>query len=51
VPGLERDDWALPDPKGRPVDEVRAIRDDIRGRVAALVGARGWGLNTGVHLR
>jgi arsenate reductase (thioredoxin) len=42
VPGLERDDWALPDPKGRPMDEVRAIREDIRGRVATLVAARGW---------
>jgi len=42
VPGLERDDWALPDPKGRPLDEVRSIRDDIRARVAALVEARGW---------
>ena len=31
MPGVERDDWALPDPKGRPVEEVRAIRDDIRG--------------------
>jgi arsenate reductase len=29
VPGVERDDWALPDPKGRPLDEVRAIRDDV----------------------
>jgi arsenate reductase (thioredoxin) len=43
VPGVERDDWALPDPKGRPVEEVRAIRDDIRGRVAAMIAARGWG--------
>jgi arsenate reductase (thioredoxin) len=42
VPGVERDDWALPDPKGRPVEEVRAIRDDIRARVSALIGARGW---------
>jgi len=42
VPGLERDDWALPDPKGRPLDEVRSIRDDIRARVAALLEARGW---------
>jgi arsenate reductase (thioredoxin) len=42
VPGLERDDWALPDPKGRPVEEVRAIRDDIRARVSALIGDRGW---------
>ena len=42
VPGLERDDWNLPDPKGRPVAEVRAIRDEIRTRVAALVATRGW---------
>jgi len=43
VPGVERADWALPDPKGRPVEEVRTIRDDIRARVAALVASRGWG--------
>jgi arsenate reductase len=42
VPGVERADWALPDPKGRPIAEVRVIRDDIRARVAALVEARGW---------
>jgi arsenate reductase (thioredoxin) len=42
VPGVERDDWALPDPLGRPIEEVRAIRDDIRARVAALVEAHGW---------
>lgn len=30
-------DWALPDPKDRPIDEVRAIRDDIARRVEALV--------------
>ena len=37
VPGLHRDDWPLPDPKGRPLDEVRAIRDDIRNRVITLL--------------
>jgi len=42
VPGVERDDWALADPKGRPLEEVRAIRDDIRTRVAALIEVRGW---------
>jgi arsenate reductase (thioredoxin) len=43
VPGVERADWALPDPKGRPLEEVRAIRDEIKARVAALVESRGWG--------
>ena len=43
VPGVERDDWALADPAGRPLEEVRAIRDEIRARVAALVESRGWG--------
>jgi arsenate reductase len=42
VPGLQTDDWPLPDPKGRPLDEVRATRDAIRSRVDALVRARGW---------
>ncbi|MGE5362111.1 MAG: arsenate reductase ArsC [Bacteroidales bacterium] len=42
VPGVERDDWALPDPKGRPVEEVRAIRDEIRTRVETLIERRGW---------
>lgn len=42
VPGLEREDWALPDPKGRPIEAVRAIRDEIRARVARLVSSRGW---------
>lgn len=43
VPGLEIVDWELADPKGQPPDRVRAIRDDIRNRVADLVRARGWG--------
>ncbi len=42
VPGLERDDWNLPDPKGQPLAQVRAIRDEIRARVATLVVTRGW---------
>ena len=44
VPGLAMDDWPLPDPKGRPLDEVRGIRDDIRRRVQQLLQARGWAL-------
>jgi hypothetical protein len=43
VPGLERADWPLRDPKDRPLAEVRAIRDEIRDRVTELVNARGWG--------
>jgi arsenate reductase len=41
VPGLRRDDWPLEDPKGKSVERVREIRDDIRRRVAALVRAEG----------
>jgi protein-tyrosine-phosphatase len=41
VPDLRRDDWPLEDPKGRPVEEVRAIRDDIRRRVQALLAENG----------
>ena len=42
VPGLDRDDWPLADPKDRPLEEVRAIRDEIARRVEALVQSRGW---------
>jgi arsenate reductase (thioredoxin) len=42
VPGLQREDWSVPDPKGRPMPEVRAIREEIRGRVAALLKLHGW---------
>jgi arsenate reductase len=43
VPGLQKVDWPLADPKGKSLDEVRAIRDEIRGRVAALVSEGDWG--------
>jgi arsenate reductase len=36
VPGKRYVSWQLPDPKERPLDEVRAIRDEIEQRVAAL---------------
>ena len=42
VPGVKRDDWPLEDPKGKPVEAVRAIRDEIRSRVQALVETEGW---------
>jgi protein-tyrosine-phosphatase len=37
IPGKRYVDWDLPDPKGRPLDEVRATRDDIARRVEGLV--------------
>jgi protein-tyrosine-phosphatase len=42
VPGLAVDDWPLADPKGRPLAEVRATRDEIRRRVEALIRERRW---------
>jgi arsenate reductase len=43
VPGLTRQDWPLEDPKGKPIERVREIRDDVRARVTGLVRAHGWG--------
>ncbi len=42
IPGLQRDDWPLEDPKGKPLDHVRRIRDEVRDRVSRLLDARGW---------
>jgi arsenate reductase (thioredoxin) len=42
VPGLERDDWPLDDPEGKPIARVREIRDEIRQRVEQLLGREGW---------
>jgi len=42
VPGAIRDDWPLDDPKGKPLDAVRMIRDEIRQRVDALITREGW---------
>ena len=37
IPGKRYIDWDLPDPKGRPINEVRATRDDIAQRVRQLL--------------
>jgi arsenate reductase len=42
VPGVERDDWPLQDPKGQPVERVREIRDEVERRVRRLLTDRGW---------
>ncbi|MDQ1126300.1 Protein-tyrosine-phosphatase [Microbacterium sp. LKL04] len=36
-PGKRYEDWELDDPAGRGIDDVRRIRDDIRGRVESLI--------------
>jgi arsenate reductase len=36
-PGKRYEDWELVDPKGKSIDEVRPIRDDIKARVEALL--------------
>jgi amino-acid N-acetyltransferase len=43
VPGIERLDWPLEDPKGRPIARVREIRNEVRDRVRAFLAERGWG--------
>jgi arsenate reductase len=42
VPGLRRDDWPLEDPKGKPVERVRQIREEVRARVEQLLAREGW---------
>jgi arsenate reductase len=43
VPGLRRNDWPLRDPKGLPIEEVRAIRDEVEARVQNLIAAERFG--------
>ena len=42
VPGARRDDWPLEDPKAKPRDRVREIRDDIEARVRRFITTNGW---------
>jgi protein-tyrosine-phosphatase len=39
IPGLRRLDWALKDPRGLPIEEVRVIRDEIRNRIQGLIAS------------
>ena len=43
IPGVERDDWPLDDPKGKPIEAVRRIRDEIEKKVRELIKERKWG--------
>jgi arsenate reductase (thioredoxin) len=38
-PGKRYEDWELDDPAGLPLEQVRAIRDEIRDRVLALIAS------------
>ena len=40
IPGKRYIEWNLPDPKGRPLVEVRAIRDEIAHRIDSLLAAK-----------
>ncbi len=42
VPGLRRMDWPIEDPKGKPIERVREIRDEVRGRVTELLRQQSW---------
>lgn len=42
LPGLRRMDWPLEDPKGKPVERVREIRDDVKARILKLLDAEAW---------
>jgi arsenate reductase len=42
VPGVERDEWTIDDPKDQPIERVRQIRDQIRKCVSDLIRERKW---------
>ena len=46
VPGARVEDWPLADPQGASPDAVRAIRDEIRSRVADLVRREALGASS-----
>ena len=41
-PSVQRLDWPLEDPKGKTMERVREIRDEVRQHVEALIAAQGW---------
>lgn len=47
IPGKRYVDWDLPDPKGQPIEAVRATKDEIERRVGALVGELDGGSSPG----
>jgi protein-tyrosine-phosphatase len=41
IPGKRYEDWELTDPAGQPIEVVREVRDEIKGRVEALLTSVG----------
>lgn len=41
--GVKIEDWSVEDPRGKPIERVRQIRDEIRGRVEKMIEVNGWG--------
>ena len=41
IPGLRTDDWAVENPKGKRLETVREIRDDVKSRVLELIDHEG----------
>jgi len=37
--GKRYEDWSLTDPAGQPIETVRVVRDEIRGKVEELIGS------------
>ena len=46
VPGLRREDWPLPDPKGQGIESVRQTRDEIKRRILQLLEQERLSTNT-----
>lgn len=43
LPGKRYEDWEVADPQGRPLQELRLVRDDIERRVRGLLAGLGVG--------
>jgi arsenate reductase len=43
VPGLRREDWPLEDPKGKPPERVREIRNEVEQRIRTFIEREAWG--------
>lgn len=42
IPGLVREDWQIPDPKGQSQERVKEIRDHVASRIRVFIEENGW---------